>query len=190
MTVFPEIGKSRLRKALLGYFCTNIDARLYLRQAACLLGEDPGNLSRELAHLESMGIFNSNVSGKQRYYSLNKQYSLFNELKSVVFKTIGVEAALKEIAVSILGLDRAFIYGSFARDEEKSSSDIDILLVGNFSEDELIKKLTSLENKLQREINYTIYSPREFAKKMKIKGSFLNEVLKTKFILLKGKPND
>lgn len=190
MTVFPEIGKSRLRRALLGYFCTNTDARLYLRQAACLLEEDPGNLSKELAHLSSIGIFSSSVSGKQRYYSLNKQYPLFNELKSVVFKTIGVEAALKEIAASIRGVAKAFIYGSFARYEEKTSSDIDILLVGNFSEDELIKKLAPLESKLQREINYTIYSPREFAKKMKIKGGFLNEVLKTKLILLKGKPND
>lgn len=190
MTAFPAIGKSRLRRALLGYFCTNPEARLYLRQAACLLGEDPGNLSKELAHLAGMGIFNSSLSGKQRYYSLNKQYPLFNELKSVVFKTIGVQAALKEIVVSIPGLAKAFIYGSFARDEEKTSSDIDILLVGNFSEDEFIKKLTPLESKLQREINYTIYSPQEFAKKMKIKGGFLNEVLKTKLILLKGKLND
>jgi len=190
MTVFPEIGKSKLRRALLGYFCANTDARLYLRQVAGLLGEDPGNLSRELAHLESIGIFNSSVSGKQRYYSLNKQYSLFKELKSIVFMTIGVEAALKELVTPILGLSKAFIYGSFARDEENISSDIDILLVGNFSEDELIKKLTPLENKLQREINYTIYSPQEFAKKIKIKGSFLNEVLKTKLVLLKGKSND
>ncbi|MBU1726117.1 MAG: nucleotidyltransferase domain-containing protein [Candidatus Omnitrophica bacterium] len=189
MTVFPEIGKSRLRRALLGYFCTNSDARLYLRQAAVILGEDPGNLSKELTHLESIGIFSSTLSGKQRYYSLNKQYPLFNELKSVVFKTIGVEAALKEMVISLSGLSKAFIYGSFAKDEEKAQSDIDILLVGNFSEDELIKKLTPLESKLQREINYTIYSPQEFAKKSKIRGSFLSEVLKTKFILLKGKLN-
>jgi predicted nucleotidyltransferase len=189
MVAFPEIGKSRLRKALLGYFCTNNDARLYLRQAAAILGEDPGNLSKELAHLVDIGIFNSALSGKQRYYSLNKQYPLFNELKSVVFKTIGVSGALKEMLASIPGVKKAFIYGSFAQEEEKAESDIDVLLVGNFNEDEFIEKLSPLENKLQREINYTIYSPQEFARKSKKKGSFLNEVLKTKLIFLKGKPN-
>jgi hypothetical protein len=166
MVVFPEIGRSRLRRALLGYFCTNCDARLYLRQAANLLGEDVGNLSKELSRLEDIGIFKSTMSGKQKYYSLNKQYPLFGELKSVVFKTIGVEGALKEIVTSIPGITKSFVYGSFAREEEQA-----------------------LESKLQREINYTIYSPQEFARKKKVKGGFLSEVLKTKLIFLKGQLN-
>lgn|SRR3989338_7030815 len=185
MMTFPEIGKSRLRRALLGYFCTNTDAQLYLRQAASLLGEDAGNLSKELARLENIGVFKSTLSGKQRYYFLNKQYPLFGELKSVVFKTIGVEGALKEMVVSMPSVEKAFIYGSFARDAEKAESDIDVLLVGNINEDELIERLSPLENKLQREINYTLYSPQEFVQERKKKGSFLNEALKTKFIFLK-----
>jgi len=189
MVNFPEIGKSRLRKALLGYFCTNTDARLYLRQAAIILGEDPGNLSRELAHLEKIGIFNSCLSGKQRYYSLNKRYPLFSELKSVVFKTIGVEGALREMVAAIAGIQKAFIYGSFARDEENAESDIDIFLVGNFNEDDLLEKISPIENKMQREINYTIYSPQEFAQVIKKEGNFLNQVLKTKLIFLKGQLN-
>ncbi|MDP2941863.1 MAG: nucleotidyltransferase domain-containing protein, partial [Candidatus Omnitrophota bacterium] len=164
----------------------NTNARLYLRQAASLLGENPGNLSKELARLERIGIFTSAMSGKQRYYSLNKQYPLFGELKSIVFKTIGVEGALKEMLSSISGVEKAFIYGSFARDEENARSDVDLLLVGNFSEDKLIEQLSPLETKLQREINYTIYSPQEFAQKSKKEGGFLNEVFKTKIISLKG----
>ncbi|MBM3246619.1 MAG: hypothetical protein FJZ13_04755 [Candidatus Omnitrophica bacterium] len=186
MTAFPEIGKSRLRRALLGYFCTNSDARLYLRQAAVILAEDPGNLSKELRHLEALGIFSSVMSGKQKYYSLNKEYPLLNELKSVIFKTIGAEGALSKIVESIPGIRKAFIYGSFANGKETAGSDIDVLLVGKFSEDDFLKKISALEDKLQREINYTVYSAQEFAKKSKQKGSFLNEMLKTKPIILKG----
>jgi predicted nucleotidyltransferase len=186
MTVFPEIGRSRLRKALLGYFYTNISARLYLRQAASILDEDAGNLSKELSRLEEMGIFTSALSGKQRYYSLNQNYPLFNELKSVVFKTIGAQGALREAIAGVAGISKAFIYGSFAKGKEEAGSDIDLLLVGNFNEDSLIKKIAPLEDRLQREINYTIYSPQEFSKKSRKKGSFLNEALKTKVILLKG----
>lgn len=186
MVNFPEIGRSRLRNALLGYFCANSEARLYLRQAALILGEDPGNLSKELAHLEQIGIFNSRLEGKQRYYSINKQYPLLSELKAVIFKTVGIEAELEKIVSAVAGIKKAFIYGSFALGKEDAQSDIDVLLVGNFDEDEFIEKLSPLENKLQREINYTIYSAREFARKSKEKGSFLNQVLKAKLISLKG----
>lgn len=190
MTIFPEIGKSKLRKALLGYFCANSGARLYLRQAAVILDEDPGNLSKELAHLESLGIFRSEMSGKQKYYSLNKQYPLLDELKSVISKTIGIEAGLREIVESIPGIKKAFMYGSFAGGNEHAGSDIDVLMVGEINEDDFLKKISALENKVQREINYTVYSPWDFAKKCKQKGSFLNEVLKTKPIFLKGSIND
>jgi len=190
MIAFPEIGKSRLRKALLGYFCTNPEAKLYLREAAIRIGEDPGNLSKELAHLESIGIFSSIMRGKQRYYSLNKEYPLFKELKSIIFKTIGVEGALKEVVTKVQGIKKAFIYGSFAAGSENTSSDIDLLLVGDFNEDDLIQEISPLEDKLERQINYTIYSRAEFNQKKKQKGGFLNEVLRTKLIILKGQVND
>lgn len=189
MNIFPEIGKSRLRKALLGYFFTNIDARHYLRQVALILGQDPGNLSKELARLENLGIFSSQMSGKQKYYFLNKQYPLFSELKSVIFKTIGVEGALKEIVASIPGIEKALIYGSYAAGNEDTASDIDVLLVGKFKEDGLLEKISSLEDQLYREINYTVYSPLEFARKSKQKGSFLSEVLKAGSIILKDTYN-
>ena len=186
MVAFPEITKSRLRRELLSHFFTNPQAELYLRELAVLLKEDAGNLSKELAMLETLGIFNSRLSGKQKYFSLNRQYPLYKELKSVVFKTIGIEGSLKELLGKIEGLKVAFIYGSFAEGKEKSTSDIDLFLVGLPDEDILMEKIESLEKRLGREINYNVYPGKEFKEKLRRKDSFIINLMKRPKIFLKG----
>jgi len=181
-----EITKSRLRQKLLTYFFTNTSAHLYVREIAVVLHEDAGNLSKELKRLESIGVFASSMKGKQKYFSLNNKHPLYKELKSIIFKTVGVEGALKEITNNVEGIALSFVYGSFAKDRQNSSSDIDLLIVGNPEEDSLMKKIESLEKKLLREINYNIYQKREFSDKIKKKDSFIMNIIKRPKIILRG----
>ena len=185
-----EITKSRLRQKLLTYFFTNPSSHLYVREMAVVLHEDAGNLSKELKRLEKIGIFASSITGKQKYFSLNNKHPLYKELKSIIFKTVGVEGALKEIISSTESIELSFIYGSFAKDRQNSSSDIDLLIVGNPEEDSLMKKIESLEKKLLREINYNIYQKREFSDKIKKKDSFIMNIIKRPKIILKGLMNE
>ncbi|MFH1772284.1 MAG: nucleotidyltransferase domain-containing protein [Candidatus Omnitrophota bacterium] len=184
------ITKSKLRRKLISYFFTNSNANLYLREIAAFLNEDPGNLSKELARLEREGIFISARRGNQKYFSLNKEYPLYDELKSIVFKTIGVEGELKSVINHIDGVVLSFIYGSFASNRENNMSDIDLLVVGNPDEDKLMLKIDGLEKKIHREINYNIYSKEEFKSKIQKNNSFIINVLKGKKIILKGNINE
>lgn len=184
-----EITKSRLRQKTLSYFFTNSDANLYLREIASILKEDAGNLSKELANLEKKGIFNSNLRGNQKYFCLNKKYPLYEELNSIIFKTIGIEGNLRKIVNEIDGIIFSFIYGSFAQNKENNTSDIDVLIVGNPDEDELMKRIDDLEKKLGREINYNIYPKEEFKEKIRKKDSFILNILKRQKIILKGSLN-
>ena len=185
-----EITKSRLRQKLLTYFFTNPSSHLYVREIAVMLHEDAGNLSKELKKLERRGIFASSVTGKQKHFSLNKKHPLYKELRSIIFKTVGVEGALKKIISSTEGIVLSFIYGSFAMDRQNSSSDIDLLIVGNPAEDKLMEKIESLEKKLLREINYNIYQKREFSDRIKKKDSFIMNIIKRQKIILKGSVNE
>ena len=81
----PFIG-SKLRSKLLSYFFTNPEKSLYVRELGIILNEDPGNLSRELCKLEREGVFISSTKGSVKFYSLNKKYPLFNDLKNIIFK--------------------------------------------------------------------------------------------------------
>ena len=139
--------------------------------------------------LESTGLFLSENKGNLAYYYLNKSYPLFKELKSIIFKTSGASKMLQNILVKFDGIDRAFIYGSFAKGEEREDSDIDLLIIGKVDEDKLVEVISKLERKLQREINYSIYVKEDFNKKKKEGNSFILDILKEKKIFLIGDEN-
>ena len=189
MINFLEITKSRLRNKILLHFFTNTDDEMYLREMALRLKEDPGNLSKELSRLEKEGIFISQFRGKQKYFFLNKTYPLFNELKSIIFKTIGVQGSLQNIINKTSGIVIAFIYGSFAIGKENASSDIDLCLIVKgsvFNENNFISKIDGLEKTISREINYIYYSEEEWEKQINENDSFIINIKMGPKIVLKG----
>ena len=189
MINFLEITKSRLRNKILLHFFTNVDDEMYLREMALRLKEDPGNLSKELSKLEREGIFISQFRGKQKYFFLNKAYSLFNELKSIIFKTIGIQGSLQNIINEISGIVSAFIYGSFATGKENASSDIDLCLIVKdsvFNENNFISKINGFGKTISREINYIYYSEEEWKKQINENDSFIINIKMEPKIILKG----
>lgn len=190
MTTF-NLGKARLKPTiytkLLTYYFTNPDSNLYLREIATILKVDAGNLSKLLNRLENEGLFISQERGNQKYFSLNKDYPLYEETKSIIFKTVGIQGSLSKILSEVEGINTAFIYGSYAQKAETATSDIDLLIVGSPDEKILMKKIDNLEKSLNREINYAIYSKEEFDKKKK-EDSFIIKILKRPKIILVGKP--
>ena len=91
---------TKLRKKLLAYSFTHPDEEYYVREVAGIIDEDAGNLSRELRKLEEEGLYKSSRKGSLKLYALNKGYPLFKEVKDIIFKTEGVEGALKKLRSS------------------------------------------------------------------------------------------
>jgi predicted nucleotidyltransferase len=130
-----------------------------------LIDQNSTNISRELRRLEQMG-----TSNPEREQILDTTRSIKNtpsyeELKWLFLKTVGAPAEIKEALKGIEGIETAFIYGSLAKGEEISGSDIDLLIVGNIDEDKLVESLPSLERRLGRGINYSVYGLEELGKK-------------------------
>ena len=176
------IGKSKIKQNILKLLFSNQEKEFYLSEIARIAGASRGNAQKELKKLEKVGIIKSEKRNNLRYYFLNKQNSLFAEWEGIVKKTIGIENELKNIIQEISRIEHAFIFGSYARGDFKSESDIDLFIIGNPEENELIRQITKLEKEINREINYHIYSEKEFKKKIKI-NSFLQNVVK-KYIML------
>ncbi|MBU4377353.1 MAG: nucleotidyltransferase domain-containing protein [Candidatus Omnitrophica bacterium] len=192
MIDFTGITKSEVRKKVLRYFFTHTEANLYLREIAAILKVDPGNLSKELSRLGKEGVFKSAERGKQKYFSLNERYPLFSELKSIIFKSVGVEGTLKEMLRNIKSIRCAFIYGSYAKGSEKPSSDIDLVVIidkDKFKAGVFEKKMYELGTKLSREINYSYYPVDEWHDKIKKDSSFIKNILKQDKIMLVGDIN-
>lgn len=181
-----NLVRSRLRKRLLILYFSNPEKEFYLRELEKLLGFSVGNIRRELNQLKDEGIFKKEKKGNLLYYSLNLTSPLYNELRSLIAKTIGIEELLRKILIKIKGLHFAFIYGSFARGEVGAGSDIDLFLIGSLNEIDLIKGLRSIEKQTKRVVNYTIYAIDEFKDSVRNKDSFIMNILKGKKIFLKG----
>ncbi|MGA2666891.1 MAG: nucleotidyltransferase domain-containing protein [Patescibacteria group bacterium] len=174
----------------MAYFYTNTESKLYLREIASILREDAGNLSKELSHLEEEGIFIAEMRGNQKYFSLNLNYPLYKELKSIIFKTIGIEGSLKTTLRKINGIRIAFIYGSFASDKQNGLSDIDLAIIGKINENGLLKEINKLEKILDREINYTLYSETDWDRMKKMKDTFTANIFDEPKIMLIGGENE
>ena len=177
------------RAELLKLFFTNPEQAFYMQEIGRILGKKPGIFQRTLNNMASEGMLESEYKANARYFKANKNYPLYRELKSMVFKTVGVKASIKEVLAKIGNVKLAFIYGSYAKAKENYLSDVDLLIIGKPDEDKLIEELDRLEGQLKREINYKLYNLKEFEKETKEKEPFLLEILRDKKIMIVGDEN-
>lgn len=183
-----ELTKNRAE--LLRLFFTNPEQSFYIQEIGRILGKKPGIFQRTLNNMEKEGILASEYRANARYFKANKEYPLYKELKSIVFKTVGVTGSLKEALKKVGNIKFSFIYGSYAKAKENYLSDIDFVVIGNPNEDSLIKELDKLEEVLNREINYKLYSLKDLKKEIKEKEPFLSEILRDKKIMIIGEENE
>jgi predicted nucleotidyltransferase len=178
--------RSKVRQRLLGYYFTNPSARHHLRDLAEKLDVDPSNLSKELARLAREGLFRSEVSGHQKYFQLNRDYPLFSEVRGIVAKTFGAVPLLAQSLTKIAGIREAYLYGSFAQNQQTAASDIDVLVIGKPDSDALEQIVRKLERQLGREINYTVLTPKELQLRRSGKDAFIENVWHNKRVPLIG----
>jgi len=189
--MFKEILGSKTRQIILSTFFGEPDNEFYTRQLASMNKISVGNVHRELKKLLSLGMLNVRSVGNIKLFSLNKRSSIYEELKNIFHKTEGIIKYLSAAVININGIRIAFVYGSFAKGDERNDSDIDLLLIGdNIDDDNLITTISGLEKELFREVNYTAYTENEYKKEKEKKDSFVSAVIKGKKIFIKGTANE
>lgn len=182
MLSFLKNGTGKILKL----FFQNPDKEYYLREIGEHLGQEPGFFQRSIENLVTEGILLDERRANLRYFKLNKNYPLYEEIKGIVSKTIGTEARLKEMINSLEGVEYAFIFGSFAKNTATGSSDIDLMLIGNVKQDKLLSIINEVVSSLAREVNYHIFDKDEVIKKIAEKNDFFVRIFSEPIISLKG----
>jgi len=181
-----KLFTSKLRVEILALFFSRSEEALYLGEIVKLTGEDRGNISRELRNLESIGLLISRKEGNLKYYSSNRDFLLYDELKSIILKTRGAIGALKETLSRTKNIDYAFIYGSIASGTETAKSDIDLMVIGEISLESLLRLVRGPEKILGREINPSLYGLKEYKRRMKKKDPFIVQVMSEPRMMIIG----
>jgi len=177
----------RSRRTVLGILYGDPERPYYLREIIELAGLGSGQIQRELARLSAAGILRRFEQGRHVYFQADPQCPVFEELRSLVTKSVGAGAV---VATALLDLeDRiclAFIFGSIARGDERSESDLDLLVVGDVSFSELVAALSEAESTLRKEIHPSLFSEDEFRNRLSSKDHFLDSVLKEDKVFVIG----
>jgi predicted nucleotidyltransferase len=177
----------RTRSAVLALLYGRADQSFYTRQIARQVDASIGTVQRELENLSKVGLIVRNSVGNQVFYQANRDAPIFPEMRALVNKTIGAFSVLRS-ALQVLSkrIVVAFVYGSVAREEDTAPSDIDLMVVGNATLDEVLLRIAAVEKGIGRPINPTVYSVAEFRSKVANGNHFVSSVIKRKKVFLLG----
>ncbi|KAA3609935.1 MAG: ArsR family transcriptional regulator [Calditrichaeota bacterium] len=168
---------SRTRIRILLKFFLNPKTKGYLRQLANEFGESTNSIRVELNKLTEAQILSSKSEGRNKIYNANITHPLFEEIRSIVLKSTGIDKVISNIINKLGKIDLAFIRGDYA--VGKDSGLIDLILIGrslNTKELERVQKKT--EKLISRKINVLVLNPEEYDK---LKQNFENEPVLTLF---------
>lgn len=140
------------------------------------LGASAGSTARELERLVEAGLVTRSTEGRQVYFQAAADSPLFDALQTIVRRTVGAPDVIRRHLAGLRGIDRAFVYGSYARGEETATSDIDLMIVGNPDIDELTDRASAAESELGRPLNYTIFTEDELTRRRKRGDRFVASV--------------
>ncbi len=185
-----KLFASKLRVELLSLFFSWPGEAFYFGDIVKRTGEDRGNISRELRALESIGLLTDRKEGNLKYYSLNRNFLLYDELRSIILKTRGIVGTLKETLSKARGIDYAFVYGSIAAGTDTAKSDIDLLFLGEIPLETLLRLLKGAERSLGRQINPSLYGLKDYKRRMKKEDPFIVNVMNEPKLMLIGEEDD
>jgi predicted nucleotidyltransferase len=108
-----------------------------------------------------------------------------------MLKTTGLADVIRKALEPVASRIRwAFIYGSLARSEEHSASDVDLMIVGHVGLADLSKSLRKAEQEIGRAVNPTAYTPNEFATRATANHHFVSAVMQSKKLFVLGDPRE
>jgi predicted nucleotidyltransferase len=158
-----------------------------VREIMRLAGVPSGSLQRELTALTAAGLLMRSVSGSQVRYQADRSCPLFEELAGIFRKTTGLADVLRE-ALEPLGdsVQAAFVFGSVAQGKERDTSDVDLMVLGSARFERVVEALMSVRDRLRRDVNPVVMTPREFRAQLKARDRLASRVAREPKLFIKG----
>lgn len=177
----------RVRKKVLTLLLMDAQRRWHLRDIVRTVGCGVSTVRRELTGLTACGIVTATRDGNRLYYQASTACPIYVELASLIRKTSGLADVLRA-AMETLGprVRVVFVYGSQALHDVRSSSDVDVMVIGEAGFGEVVNALHNSQETIGREINPTVYSTKEFCEKVSAGHHFLRAVLNGPKLFLIG----
>jgi DNA-binding transcriptional ArsR family regulator len=184
--VLDKLIASSARVKILKLLLLNEGKRYYQREIAELAGLPVRAVQREGARLTEIGLLYRIEDGNRVYFQANPTCPIFPELKRILLKTVALELLLSEALARDGQIQVAFIYGSYAANQETVASDVDLFVIGSISGRQLSAALRPVQAEIQREFSHHLITPEEYRERLSRQDGFLRNVLEGPKIFVVG----
>ncbi len=186
-----EILFSSYRRQVLALLLLRPDETFYVREISRMTGVPAGSLHRELKLLSEAGLLLRRPVGNQVRYQANRDCTIYPELAGIFRKTTGLVDVLREALTPLGGaIDLAFVFGSFAQGKDRSTSDVDVFVVGTVPFPRVVGALVQTHDQLGREVNPVAMSRDAIQAKYEGRDRFVTRVAREPKLFLIGTDDD
>ncbi len=149
--------RSQIQRDLLALLYLHPDREYSLTEAAGLIDASVKAVHTEASRLVAAGFLRDSRRGNVRLLRAATNTPLFRPLTDLLAVTYGPLPVLTDLLSDVEGVDRAFIYGSWAARHEGEAGpipeDVDVLVVGSADRDVLDEVARAAEQRLGRPVN-------------------------------------
>jgi predicted nucleotidyltransferase len=183
---------SNVQQRVLALIFGNPDRSFYTREIMKNIDSGTGAVERELTKLERSGLVSIERIGNQKHYRANRASPIFEELHSLVLKTVGLTEPLrKALQPYAEQIQVAFVFGSVAKGKDTAQSDIDLMVIGDkLTYSDLYTAMQDAEQILKRPVKPNFLSTEDWRRKISRKNSFIVSIKAQPKIFIIGSEND
>ena len=146
-------SKTRLR--LLIKFFINISNEGYLNGLANEFGESTNSVRKELNNLSSAKYLKKQRKNNKVIYNANASHPLFQTIKQIVHKHLGIEEILETVYNKIGNVKKVILLGDYAKGVD--SGLIEVLIVGDDIDKNYLNEISpKIEKKIKRKVNFFV----------------------------------
>ena len=152
-----ELITSKTRLRLLIKFFVSQANKGHLNGLATEMGESTNGIRKELNHLEEAGYLKKLKVNNKVEYKANTNHPLFETLRKVVLKHLGLEDLVEKVLERIGDVDQIILIGDYAKGND--SGLIEVFLIGKDLNMEYISMLENkIENLIGRKVSFYLAS--------------------------------
>lgn len=179
-----ELFDTYVNWKILGYFLSNPNTLFYANEISKKLKVSPSSSNNAVKYFAEKSYLKKEEKGFATLYRLNQDNSIVMALK----KAFGLESILSiKPEDAFLDADPGIIslalYGSYADGTFDENSDVDFLIVTQSEKELLLPAIRGLEDKLDKEVNATIFKLSEWRKLANANDAFYKNVVANHVLL-------
>lgn len=172
-SLFPSLAMARV----VVFFLVRPGGRFHLRELMRLSGLSSASLQHELRRLVEIGALHRE-EGARPAYDADESHPAWRAWILLLRSAARPDDVLREVLAGAPGIEAAFVFGSAARGDTRSDSDVDLLLLGSDEARTAARRqLGEAEMLMGRELDVIGYTVDDFRARARSGNAFVRRVL-------------